>query len=338
ESNNLLNPLIIENENIQQIFSTIIDYDEFNILVYEDPTNPLLSGIMDFANPYTLLKKIFSHRIINLLNDIEEFSFNSKVRIYLESLISDGNAEKPTDSWISDYDLQISNIQYLATKKYEDKQLNINESTYMEDMFTSVMKDFCMEDADLISICGELETTCSHHHRQGLYKESNEEHSLILPEININAENSMNAKNFESILPNVDKTKQGHKIDTGIGTRLMKENLVLFLTVESKKPGTDPANDKQKQLQEQCDQINKMFCFYEDKFRNFITEELLRLMHNLFVIGARILDDQLEITVYDIPGSLIGWCRLFRQNIFVPSRVQLKHHVVDYLESLVGIK
>ncbi|CAG8854323.1 19073_t:CDS:2, partial [Gigaspora margarita] len=93
---------------------------------------------------------------------------------------------------------------------------------------------------------------------------------------------------------------------------------------ESKKPGADPSNDKRKQLQEQCDQINGMFCFYEDKFKKFMTKELLKLLH--------------KITVYDIPGSLIGRCRLFRQNIYVPSKRQLKHHTVDYLESLVGIK
>ncbi|CAG8769987.1 32543_t:CDS:2, partial [Gigaspora margarita] len=94
---------------------------------------------------------------------------------------------------------------------------------------------------------------------------------------------------------------------------------------ESKKPGADPSNDKRKQLQEQCDQINRMFCFYEDnKFKKFMTKELLKLMH--------------KITVYDIPGSLIGCHRLFRQNIYVPSKMQLKHHTVDYLESLVGIK
>ncbi|RIB30382.1 hypothetical protein C2G38_2026916 [Gigaspora rosea] len=49
-------------------------------------------------------------------------------------------------------------------------------------------------------------------------------------------------------------------------------------------------------------------------------------------------DNQLEITVYDIPGSLIGRRRLFRQNVYVPSKTQLKYHAVDYLESLVGIK
>ncbi|CAG8579050.1 12569_t:CDS:2, partial [Gigaspora rosea] len=45
-----------------------------------------------------------------------------------------------------------------------------------------------------------------------------------------------------------------------------------------------------------------------------------------------------KITVYDIPGSLIGRRRLFRQNVYVPSKTQLKYHAVDYLESLVGIK
>ncbi|CAG8561555.1 24656_t:CDS:2, partial [Gigaspora rosea] len=96
-----------------------------------------------------------------------------------------------------------------------------------------------------------------------------------------------------------------HKIDAAIGIRLMNEHLIQFLIVESKKPGTDPSNDKKKQLQEQ----------------------------SYFVIGQGF-----QITVYDIPGSLIGRRRLFRQNVYVPSKMQFKHHTVDYLESLVGIK
>ncbi|CAG8535649.1 19236_t:CDS:2 [Racocetra fulgida] len=190
-----------------------------------------------------------------------------------------------------------------ATIKINDKCLNINESTYTDDMFTSIMKDFCLEDADLITICGKLETSCSRYHRQGLHEGSsvdNTELPLMLSEINLSDENFTKIGNFETKFLNIDKSKRGHKIDAAIGVRLMKENLIQFLVVESKKPGADPSNDKRKQLQEQY--------------------------------------DQLEITVYDIPGSLIGRRHLFRQNIYVPSKMQLKHHTVDYLESLVEIK
>ncbi|CAG8759426.1 28652_t:CDS:2, partial [Dentiscutata erythropus] len=332
KSADLLIPFMTENENIQQIFATIIDYDDFTTLVYEDPTNPLLSGIMDFASPHTLLKKIFSRRLINILSKFEEYNFDNEIRVYLESTINNSEEEKPTNSSISNHDLEvcIKAIKFFKhiwhQKKYEDKCLNINESTYTDDMFTYIMKDFCMEDADLITICGELETTCSRHRRQGLH------------EVSLLSEMDLSVGNFENALLGIDKSKRGHKIDAAIGIRLMNEHLIQFLIVESKKPGTDPSNDKKKQLQEQYDQINEMFCFYEDKFKKFITKELLKLMHRLFVIGARISDDQLEITVYDIPGSLIGRRRLFRQNVYVPSKMQFKHHTVDYLESLVGIK
>ncbi|CAG8857552.1 38137_t:CDS:1, partial [Gigaspora margarita] len=71
---------------------------------------------------------------------------------------------------------------------------------------------------------------------------------------------------------NIDKSKRGHKIDAAVGIHLMKENLIQFLVVESKKPGADPSNDKRKQLQEQCDQINEIFCFYEEKYKRFMTK------------------------------------------------------------------
>ncbi|CAG8849861.1 13321_t:CDS:1, partial [Gigaspora margarita] len=106
ESDKLHIPFMVEGENIQHIFATIIDYDDFKALAYEDPMNPLLSEIMDFANPHTLLKKIFSHRLINTMSNIEEFNFDTKIRVYFESLINDSEVEKPTNSWISNHDLE----------------------------------------------------------------------------------------------------------------------------------------------------------------------------------------------------------------------------------------
>ncbi|CAG8796696.1 43409_t:CDS:2 [Gigaspora margarita] len=111
-------------------------------------------------------------------------------------------------------------------------------------MFTSVMKDFCLKDADLITICGELETTCSCHRWQGLHKGS---------KLSLLSKMDLSIGNFENILLDIDKSKRGHKIDAAIGIRLMNEHLIQFLIVESKKPGTDPSNNKKKQLQEQCD-------------------------------------------------------------------------------------
>ncbi|CAG8825571.1 2643_t:CDS:2, partial [Dentiscutata erythropus] len=117
---------------------------------------------------------------------------------YLESTINNSEEEKPTNSSISNHDLEQA---HLASKKYEDKCLNINELTYTNNMFTYIMKDFCMEDADLITIC---------------------------------------IGNFENVLLGIDKSKRGHKIDAAIGICLMNEHLIQFLIVESKKPGTDP--------------------------------------------------------------------------------------------------
>ncbi|CAG8833126.1 6192_t:CDS:2, partial [Gigaspora margarita] len=87
ESDKLLIPFMVEGENIQQIFATMIDYDDFKDLAYEDPTNPLL--------------------LINIMSNIEEFIFDTKIRVYFESLINDSEVEKPTNSWISDYDLEV---------------------------------------------------------------------------------------------------------------------------------------------------------------------------------------------------------------------------------------
>ncbi|CAG8763853.1 18613_t:CDS:2, partial [Racocetra persica] len=171
-------------------------------------------------------------------------------------------AEKPTDSWISNHNLEfitymiILNRLYCSKhiwyqRKYEDKCLNINKSTYTDDMFTSIMKDFCLEDADFITLSGELETACSRYRRQGLHEgfnEKNVELSLMMSEMNLSVKNFM--KVGDTLL-DIDKSKRGHKIDAAIGIRLMKENLIYFLIVESKKPGTDPSSDKRKQLQEQ---------------------------------------------------------------------------------------
>ncbi|RIB24452.1 hypothetical protein C2G38_2168590 [Gigaspora rosea] len=271
-------------ENIQQIFATIIDYDDFTALVYKDPTNPLLSGILDFASPHPLLIKIFSRRLINILSKTEEFNFNNEIRVYFESMINNSEAEKPTNCLISNHDLKvcIKAIKFF-TFGIKDKCLNINESTYTDDMFTSIMKDFCLNgklyDLNIYNYIllikllysGELETTCSRHCRQGLHEGSN------IMELSLLSEMELSVGNFKTTFLDIDKSKRGHKIDAAIGIRLMNEHLIQFLIVESKKPGTDPSNDK------------KNNCKNNIKFYK---------------------DDQLEITVYDIPGSLIGRRRI----------------------------
>ncbi|CAG8746702.1 13736_t:CDS:10, partial [Cetraspora pellucida] len=342
--NEQLVPFIVDEQNIQQIFATIIDYEDFDDLVHEDPTNSLLSGIMDFANPPKLLIKIFHLKLLNTLSNTKEFVFENKTRKYLESLLNGNEMEKPIDNSISSHDMEtcIRTIEFLhhiwKQNKYNDQHLNFNESTYTVDMFTSIIKNFCMEDIDFITFCGEFETACSRNRRQALHEGLNDE--------DIDATSLQPEANFSADDVTIDTSKRGHKIDGAVGMRIMGQNLIAFLVVESKKPGVDSGNDKKKQLQEQCDEMNEIFCFYEDNYKKSLTKELLEQIHNLYIIGARISgildklngDDQLEITVYDIPGSLLGRRRLLRRNIYVPSRVQLKHHTVDYIESLMAIK
>ncbi|CAG8784153.1 6196_t:CDS:2, partial [Racocetra persica] len=135
----------------------------------------------------------------------------------------------------------------------------------------------------------EFETTSSHHRRQGLYKGSNIDFISSQSELNFNADDVT-----------IDKSKREHKIDSAVGMRLLRQNLIVFLVVEFKKPGVDSGNDKKKQLQEQY--------------------------------------DQLDITVYDISGSLLGHCHLLKRSIYMLLKDQLKHHTIDYIELLMAIK
>ncbi|CAG8747365.1 23945_t:CDS:2, partial [Gigaspora margarita] len=124
----------------------------------------------------------------------------------------------------------------------------------------------------------ELETSCSCYCQQGLHEGfsvDNIELSLILSEINLSDKSFMKIKNFETKFLNIDKSKQVIKLMQQLDSRI-------------KKLSADPSNDKRKQQQKQCNQINGMFGFYEDKFKKFMTKELFKLMHSLFVIETRI--------------------------------------------------